>query len=62
MAQLDRMVAEGFVGPAHRDSSYFDDQPDRQLPRPGAQAVPGGRLARRSWSGGRPGLAAVSTG
>ena len=31
MDQLDRMVAEGFVRPQHRDGIYFDDQPARLL-------------------------------
>jgi uncharacterized protein (TIGR00730 family) len=31
MAQLDRMVAEGFVRREHRDGIYFDDQPARLL-------------------------------
>jgi hypothetical protein len=31
MAQLDRMVAEGFVRREHRDGIYFDDQPTRLL-------------------------------
>ena len=33
MAQLDRMVTEGFVRPEHRDGIYFDDQPGRLLER-----------------------------
>jgi uncharacterized protein (TIGR00730 family) len=33
MAQLDCMVAEGFVRPQHRDGIYFDDQPARLLRR-----------------------------
>jgi hypothetical protein len=33
MAQLDRMVADGFVRPEHRDGVYFDDQPGRLLER-----------------------------
>jgi uncharacterized protein (TIGR00730 family) len=33
MAQLDRMVAEGFVRQQHRDGIYFDDQPARLLRR-----------------------------
>jgi uncharacterized protein (TIGR00730 family) len=33
MAQLDRMVTEGFVRQEHRDSIYFDDQPSRLLRR-----------------------------
>jgi hypothetical protein len=33
MAQLDLMVAEGFVRREHRDGIYFDDQPDRLLQR-----------------------------
>jgi uncharacterized protein (TIGR00730 family) len=31
MAQLDRMVAEGFVRREHRDGIYFHDQPARLL-------------------------------
>jgi uncharacterized protein (TIGR00730 family) len=31
MEQLDRMVAEGFVRPEHRDGIYFDDEPERLL-------------------------------
>jgi len=31
MEQLDRMVAEGFVRPEHRDGVYFDEDPSRLL-------------------------------
>jgi predicted Rossmann-fold nucleotide-binding protein len=33
IAQLDHMVAEGFVRQEHRDGIYFDDQPPRLLQR-----------------------------
>lgn len=33
MAQLDCMVAEGFVRQEHRDGIYFDDHPARLLQR-----------------------------
>jgi uncharacterized protein (TIGR00730 family) len=33
IGQLDRMVAEGFVRPEHRDGIYFDDRPTRLLRR-----------------------------
>jgi predicted Rossmann-fold nucleotide-binding protein len=33
MDQLERMVAEGFVRPEHRDGIYFDDEPAMLLRR-----------------------------